>query len=151
MRNPLSLALAAGLALALLVPLPAWSQFRYIGSSGSSSSGSSSSTSTSTAVEPVALTATSNTIAGPGAFSDDRTSPEQNAIYQVFGGAAVDVCLTLQNRGRFGDVQTSVDGAEVGDAVRPGRTRARCFASPSSIELACTSSSCDAVWRIDAI
>jgi hypothetical protein len=102
-------------------------------------------------VELVVLTATANTIAGPAAFRDDRNDPAQNAIYQVFGGAAVDVCLTLQNRGRLGDVRTLVDGAEVGDAVKPGRTRARCFAAPASIELACTSSTCDAVWRIDGI
>lgn len=145
MPSSLSLVPAAALVAALLVPLPAWSQFRFSGSSSSSSS------STSTSVELVALTATSNTIAGPGAFSEDRTDPQQNTIYEVFGGASADVCLTLQNRGRLGEVKTIVDGAEVGDAVKPGRTRARCFAAPTSIELACTSTTCAAVWRIDGI
>ena len=147
MRTLYSLGLAGCLALALILPLEAWSQFRFIGSSGSSSSSSSS-----TSVELVSLGATSNTIAGPGSFTDDRANPEQNTIYQVFGGAAVDVCLTILNRGRLGDVQTIVDGVEVGDVVKPRRTRARCFAAPTSIELGCRSGgTCDAVWRIDAI
>jgi hypothetical protein len=139
--------LAAALTATLGLPGNAWSQFRFRSATTNTTSGS---TSTDT-VALVALGASSNTIAGPANFTDDTTNPEQNVIYETFGGAAVDVCLTVQNRGQLGDVKTVVDGAEIGDKIRPRRTRSRCFTAPTSIELRCTSSLCDAVWRIDAI
>lgn len=139
--------LAAALTATLGLPGDAWSQFTFRSATKNTSSGSSSTNS----VELIALGASSNTIAGPANFTNDTTNPEQNVIYETFGGVAVDVCMTVQNRGQIGDVKTVVDGTETGDRIRPRRTRSRCFTAPTSIELRCTSALCDAVWRIDAI
>ncbi len=138
-------ALAGSLLVALLLPAHAWSQFTFKSSTSTQTTAASQAK-----VELVALASSSRTIAGPGNFTDDTTNPEQNVIYEVFGGAAVDVCLTIQNRGQLGDVRTIVDGVETGDRIKPRRTRARCFTAPSTIELGCTSSLCNALWRIDA-
>ncbi len=150
MRSSRSLILAAGLvgclAVALALPPAAWSQF----SGGFNNTGTTSFTRTLN-VRLADVEATSNTIAGPGAFTEDRNNPDQNVIYEVFGAAAVNVCMTLQNRGRQGDVTAVVDGAPIDARVRPRRTRTLCFDTPSSIELSCSTSLCDALWRIDAI
>jgi hypothetical protein len=137
--------LAAALLAALWLPGNAWSQFIF------HSVTSTTPTTATTRVALVEITGTANTVAGPGNFTNDIANPEQNVIYETFGGLAADVCLTLQNRGLVGDVKTIVNGADTGDKIRPQRTRSRCFTAPTSIELSCTSAVCDAIWRIDAI
>ena len=149
---------AASLAAILLLPNEAWSQFRSVFSTsttsptvtGGSSDGDSSADA-SAAASLVAISATSSTIAGPGRFTPDTTDFSQNVIYEVFGAAAVDVCMTIDNVGRVGEVRTIVDGFEVGTRIRVGRTRSRCFAAPQRIELRCTNTLCEALWRIDAL
>jgi hypothetical protein len=142
-RFSLGALLAAVLMAALWLPANAWSQFVFRSVSTTSSATQN--------VALVEISGTANTIAGPGNFTNDTANPEQNVIYETFGGVAVDVCLTIQNRGRLGDVKTLVDGSETGDKIKPQRTRSRCFTAPTSIELSCTSSLCDAIWRIDSV
>lgn len=136
---------AAALVAALWLPGNAWSQFSFRSAATTTPSAAT------TRVTLVEITGTANTVAGPGSFTNDIANPEQNVIYETFGGLAVDVCLTLQNRGSIGDVKTIVNGSDTGDRIRPQRTRSRCFTAPTSIELSCTSAVCDAIWRIDAI
>ena len=93
------------------------------------------------------LSAGSNTIAGPGTFTED--SNDRGEIYQVVSGAPVDVCITVRNVGAVrveikADAEPSVD-------VRRDTTVARCFGAPQAIELKCNGSRCSAVWRIDRL
>ena len=86
------------------------------------------------------------TLAGPGHYLlrvDDETR-----IYEVMGGAAVDVCVTLNNLST-NPVHLSVAGAGSLE-IDGGETRAPCFAAPLAIVVECREgASCEGVWRVD--
>ena len=100
----------------------------------------------------MAMSAGPNTIAGPGHY--EAGGDGNRVIYEVISGPAPDVCITLRNRGSNGRVKIVVPGEPEEESLRPGLTVSRCYATPSEISLKCggnNSSTCRAVWRIDAL
>ena len=96
-----------------------------------------------------ALAAGGQTIGGPGSFT--AIAGENSLVYEVLGGAALDVCITVRNLSNA-DVQVIVSGAD-GVEVDVNRTRAACYAAPTQISLRCSSGAgaCAAAWRVDRL
>ena len=94
-----------------------------------------------------ALAAGGTTIGGPGSFV--ASGGENNLVYEVLGGAASDVCITVRSLSTA-NVQVIVAGA---NAVEIGlnRTRTACYAAPTQISLRCDTGACAAAWRVDRL
>jgi hypothetical protein len=92
------------------------------------------------------LTATNNTIAGPGSTTVDAEGTER--IFSHPG--ASDVCVTVVNTGK-GPVDVDITGASSATVSVPTRSsKAVCSDDTTAIDLTCgAGASCAAQWRVD--
>jgi hypothetical protein len=101
------------------------------------------------AATKTSLTATNNTIAGPGTSAIAIGGSEQ-----VFSHpSANDVCVTVANTGKV-PVGVSITGASsASTSVPAGGTKTVCSDDTTAIDLTCgeESNDCAAQWRVDEI
>ena len=99
------------------------------------------------AAKSAGLTATNNTLAGPGA-----TSLEAGSSDEVFSHpTGSDVCVTVANNGKV-PVGVSITGASsASTTVAVGGTKAVCSDDTTAIDITCgeETNGCTAEWRVD--
>lgn len=94
------------------------------------------------------LTATNNTVAGPGSAS--VAAGDSQRVFSHPGTA--DVCVTVANAGKV-SIEVSITGeTSAATDVPAGGSLAVCSKDTSAIDLNCTGeSACAAQWRVDDI
>lgn len=100
------------------------------------------------AAPKASLTATNNTIAGPGATSLDSGGSEQ--VFSHPAGTS-DVCVTVVNTGKA-PVGVSITGdSSASTSVPVGGAKAVCSDDTTAIDLSCgeEANACSAQWRVD--
>lgn len=99
------------------------------------------------AAKTASLTATNNTIAGPGSASLDVGSSE--TVFSHPTGS--DVCVTVVNTGKS-SVGVSITGvSSASTSVPVGGSKGVCSDDTTAIDLSCgeETSGCAAQWRVD--